>query len=74
MRLIPAWLRGGNDHELAATRYAGREPASAKTARKETERTRPKPEPRATAIRKGQQWADGGYCAAGYAHTGRCRH
>ncbi|SEO83915.1 hypothetical protein SAMN05216267_104673 [Actinacidiphila rubida] len=24
--------------------------------------------------RAAQQWADGGYCPAGYAHTGRCRH
>lgn len=69
-----SWLRPGRDHELAATRYAGRESASAEKIRKENERARPKPEKSATAIRNGQQWANGGYCAAGYAHRGRCHH
>lgn len=33
-----SWLVPGNDHELAETRYAGQESASAKKARKEAER------------------------------------
>jgi hypothetical protein len=69
---MPAWLLPGNDHELARTKYASRESASDEKARKDAERNRLKPEKRATAIRKGQQWANGGYCPAGYAHTGRC--
>lgn len=32
-----SWLRPGNDHELAATRYAGRESASDRAARKDAE-------------------------------------
>ncbi|MFG2533539.1 hypothetical protein [Streptomyces sp. NPDC048516] len=31
------WLRGGNDHELARTRYADQESATARARRKETE-------------------------------------
>lgn len=33
-----SWLIPGNDHELAATQYAGRESASAEKARKEAAR------------------------------------
>jgi hypothetical protein len=51
-----SWLRPGHDHELAATRYAGRESASDAKARKEEARSRPKPEKQATAIRNGQRW------------------
>lgn len=32
-----SWLFGGNDHQLAATEYAGRESASDRAVRKEAE-------------------------------------
>ncbi|MEU1553986.1 hypothetical protein ABZ517_14875 [Streptomyces scabiei] len=35
-----AWLRPGNDHELAATQYAGRESATDRAARKRRENHR----------------------------------
>jgi len=50
-----SWLRPGNDHELAATEYAGRESASDEAARKERAR-RSRAADRAD--RKGQAWAD----------------
>ncbi|GGO60098.1 hypothetical protein [Streptomyces lasiicapitis] len=40
MKLLPDWLRGGNDRELAATKYAGRESATARAHRKDRERVR----------------------------------
>ncbi|MFI5629167.1 hypothetical protein ACIA8E_07265 [Streptomyces sp. NPDC051664] len=53
------WLTGGNDRELAETKYAGRESASEKAARKQ------KTKDRATrardvraAARAGQAWED----------------
>lgn len=33
------WLRGGNDRDMAATRYAGRESATDRKARKEQQRS-----------------------------------
>lgn len=39
MSLIPAWLKGGDDHALASTRYQGRESASARRTRKDAERS-----------------------------------
>lgn len=35
MRLLPAWLIGGNDRELARTRYAGKQSASARARTKQ---------------------------------------
>lgn len=52
-----SWLVGGNDRELAATRYAGRESASARAARKR----RAKYHRSVTKTdRKGQAWVDKG--------------
>ncbi|WP_328425989.1 hypothetical protein [Streptomyces sp. NBC_00443] len=47
----------GNDHERAATRYAGRESASAAAARKRREGHRRNA---TKAARKGQAWEDNG--------------
>jgi hypothetical protein len=56
-----SWLFGGNDHELAATRYAGRESASDRAASK----TFGKPDRTSRdAARRGQAWED----------TDRARH
>lgn len=50
-----SWLVGGNDRELAETRYAGRESASARAARKR----RAKYHRNVTKTdRKGQAWED----------------
>lgn len=38
MSLIPAWLRGGDDHALAATTYSGRESATDRATRASAER------------------------------------
>lgn len=38
MKLIPEWIRGGNDRELATTRYAGRPSASDRAATKRAQR------------------------------------
>jgi len=35
---IPEWLRGGNDRELARSRYADKEPASTRARSKQAER------------------------------------
>lgn len=35
-----SWLRGGNDHQLAADQYAGRESASDRATRKRREQHR----------------------------------
>lgn len=35
-----SWLAGGNDHQLAATQYAGRESASDQAARRRREKHR----------------------------------
>jgi len=48
-----SWLFGGNDHELARTRYAGRESASDEAARKRREQHQSKA---AKAARQGQRW------------------
>lgn len=69
-----SWLRPGNDRELAATRYAGRESASDRKARLETERATKPAKNAGQADRTGNRWQSGGYCADGFAHTGRCRH
>ncbi|WP_020116796.1 hypothetical protein [Streptomyces canus] len=50
-----SWLFGGNDHQLAAERYAGRESASDEAARKRRERHQTKA---AKAARQGQRWED----------------
>jgi hypothetical protein len=50
-----SWLRGGNDHQLAATRYADRESASDRAASK----TFGKPDRTSRdAARRGQAWED----------------
>ena len=46
----------GNDHELAASQYAGRESATDSAARKERAR---RSRNATKADRKGQAWADG---------------
>lgn len=56
-------LIGGNDRELAATKYAGRESASDRTARKETERSARRRHRyhhggADRSARKGQAWSD----------------
>lgn len=48
-----SWLRPGNDHQLAATQYAGRESASAAAARKRRESHR---KGVAKAAKKGSAW------------------
>lgn len=55
-----SWLRGGRDHQLAATRYAGRQSATDKARRKQTQRgTFGEPHRNATeADRAGMRWAD----------------
>lgn len=50
-----SWLRPGNDHQLAATRYAGQESASDSAARKERAR---RSRAATKADRKGNAWAD----------------
>jgi hypothetical protein len=57
-----SWLRGGNDHQLAADQYPDRESASNRAARRDrTPRssTFGKPDRNATAAaRRGQAWED----------------
>ena len=57
-----SWLFGGNDHELAATQYEGRESASSRAARRERaprSSTFGKPSRNTTeAARRGQAWED----------------
>jgi hypothetical protein len=50
-----SWLGGGNDRELAATRYAGRESATDRATRVGRER---RIRSATKAARKGQQWED----------------
>ena len=50
-----SWLAGGNDRELADTRYAGRESASDKAARRRRENYR---RTVTKAARAGQAWED----------------
>ena len=50
-----SWLIPGNDHELAATQYAGQESASGSAARKERARRSRSAD---RADRKGNAWAD----------------
>lgn len=51
-----SWLRGGNDRELAATQYKGRESASDRAARRRRERHHSGSATR--AAREGQAWED----------------
>ena len=55
-----SWLRGGRDHELAATRYAGRESASGRNASKRAQHNSlGKPHRNAReADRAGMRWTD----------------
>jgi hypothetical protein len=57
-----SWLFGGNDHQLAAERYADRESASDRAARRgraPRSSTFGKPDRNATAAaRRGQAWED----------------
>ncbi|MGW9029131.1 hypothetical protein ACWGQ5_34380 [Streptomyces sp. NPDC055722] len=48
-----SWLAGGNDRQLAETRYAGRESASARAARRRREGHR---RSIAKAARQGEAW------------------
>jgi hypothetical protein len=50
-----SWLRPGNDHQLAATRYADRESATDSAARKDRAR---RSKAATKADRKGNAWAD----------------
>lgn len=56
MNIIPGWLVPGRDHELARTRYAGRESASDQAARKRREGHRSSGAQK--AAREGQEWTD----------------
>jgi hypothetical protein len=49
-----SWIRPGNDHELAATQYAGRESATERAARIRREKHRSGSA--AKAARRGQKW------------------
>lgn len=57
-----SWLFGGNDHELAATQYEGRESASSRAARRDrAPRSNTFGKPSRTtrdAARQGQAWED----------------
>jgi hypothetical protein len=57
-----SWLFGGNDHQLAATRYAGQESATDQAARRgRTPRSQTfgRPSRNSTeAARQGQAWED----------------
>lgn len=61
-----AWLRPGNDHQLAAEQYPGRESATARAARKQRERDERAAKARRVshhrtgatrAARAGQKWS-----------------
>jgi hypothetical protein len=58
-----SWLFGGNDHQLAADRYAGRESATDRAARRgRTSRSKTFGKPSRTARdadRQGQAWENG---------------
>ncbi|BBA98305.1 hypothetical protein RVR_4438 [Actinacidiphila reveromycinica] len=59
MRIIPAWLTGGNDRQLATTQYAGRESASDTAAAKRQAKQRKQRAKSVTAAaRAGQAWED----------------
>lgn len=66
-----SWFR--SDRELAVTKYAGRESASAKAARKEARWPKPARNAR-EADRAGSRFATNDHCAAGFRHEGRCKH
>lgn len=51
-----SWLRPGNDRQLAATQYAGRESATDRAARKRREKYHAGSATR--SARKGQAWED----------------
>jgi hypothetical protein len=57
-----SWLFGGNDHQLAADQYEGRESASSRAARRDRaprSNTFGKPDRNNTAAaRRGQAWDD----------------
>ena len=61
MRLVPEWLRGGNDRQLAATTYAGRTSATDRAAQRLAERgTMGRPHPTARhADRAAARWERG---------------
>lgn len=59
MKFVPDWVRPGKDHELAATRYAGRESATDLATRKAAAKKRAvRTVGIAEAARDGQAWED----------------